>query len=44
MDTMQSNAVKSRREMMKLMAMGSTAGLFGIFGPKHLKAVEKEKT
>jgi len=43
MDTMQSNAVKSRREMMKLMAMGSTAGLFGIFGPKQLKAEEKEK-
>jgi mannonate dehydratase len=40
---MQSNAVKSRREMMKLMAMGSTAGLFGIFGPKQLKAEEKEK-
>lgn len=43
MDTMQNNAVKSRREMMKLMAMGSTAGLFGIFGPKQLKAEEKEK-
>jgi mannonate dehydratase len=40
---MQNNAVKSRREMMKLMAMGSTAGLFGIFGPKQLKAEEKEK-
>lgn len=43
MDTMQNNAVKSRREMMKLMAMGSTAGLFGIFGPSQLKAEEKEK-
>lgn len=40
---MQNNAVKSRREMMKLMAMGSTAGLFGIFGPSQLKAEEKEK-
>ncbi len=39
---MHNNEGKSRRELMKMMAMGSSVGLFGLLGGNKLMAEEKE--